>query len=80
MLGVVIGMVGCGATRSPQVVISPSYSYVQADLAAGISTELDLADAGHETVLTSVSGKLPPMPAAPGFDTLVLAPVEARVE
>ena len=79
-MGVVIGMVGCGATRSPQVVIAPSYSYVQADLAAGISTELDTVEARHETVLTSVSSKLPPMPAAPGFDTLVLAPVETRVE
>lgn len=80
MLGVAVGMLGCGATRSPQVVIAPSYSYVQADLAAGVSAELDLVDAGSETVLTSVSSKLPPMPAAPGFDTLVLVPVEARVE
>lgn len=79
-MGAVIGMVGCGATRSPQVVISPSYSYVQADLAAGISTELNLVGAGQEAILTSVSSKLPPMPAAPGFDTLVLVPVDSRVE
>lgn len=77
---VAIGMVGCGATRSPQVVIAPSYSYVQADLAAGIKSDLDTLDSGQETVLTSVASKLPPMPAAPGFDTMVMVPVEARVE
>lgn len=80
LAGVVIGMVGCGATRSPQVVIAPSYSYVQSDLAAGTSTELDLVDAGQGTVLASVSNKLPPIPAAPGFDTLVMGPVDGRVE
>lgn len=79
-MGVVIGVAGCGATRSPQVVIAPSYSYVQADLAAGISSELDSAEAEQETVLTSVSIKLPPMPAAPGFDTLVFVPTDGRVE
>ncbi len=79
-MGVVVGLAGCGATRVPQVVIAPSYSYVQADLAAGVSPELDPVDGGRETVLTRFSSKLPPMPAAPGFDTLVMVPVEARIE
>jgi hypothetical protein len=80
LLGVAIGLVGCGATRTPQTVIAPSYSYVQADLAAGINSDLDTADPGDATILTSVSSKLPPIPAAPGFETLVFVPTDARVD
>lgn len=74
-------MIGCGAARSPQVVIAPSYSYVQADLAADVTTDLaPTAVVSPEASLSSASSKLPPIPAAPGFETYVLVPVEARGE
>ncbi len=67
LLGVALSLVGCSSARTPHVVIAPSYSYVQADQARGI--ELAVAtDASSESRLAI---KLPPMPAAPGFDTLV---------
>lgn len=65
--GVALSLVACSTTREPHVVIAPSYSYVQADLAAGIlPTEIADASRTQPTV-----AKLPPTPAAPGFDTLV---------
>ncbi len=78
LLGVAFGLIGCGAARSPQVVIAPSYSYVRADLAAGVTDQTPTADTRPETSLSIASSKLPPIPAAPGFDTYVLVPVEAR--
>lgn len=83
LVGLALGLVGCGATRPPQVVIAPTYSYVQADLAAGISIGDDAAVStvpGTPAVLTSVSSKLPPMPAAPGFETLVYVPADLPVD
>ncbi len=67
LLGVVIGLAGCSSARSPHVVIAPSYSYVQADLAMGVET----AKVTGASTDQRVAVKLPPMPAAPGFDTLV---------
>lgn len=64
---VAIGLIGCGATREPHVIIAPSYSYVQADLARGI----DGTDTIETTATLPAITKLPPTPAAPGFDTLV---------
>jgi hypothetical protein len=74
LLGVALSLTGCASARSPQQVIAPTYSYVQADLAMGV-------DSG--AVLTTVTRKplarrLPPTPAAPGFDTLVFAGTDAR--
>lgn len=69
LLGVAFGLIGCSSARSPHLVIAPSYSYVQADLARGVESS-PIADASSDQ---RVAVKLPPMPAAPGFDTLVFA-------
>jgi len=71
-----IGLAGCGTARAPHVVIAPSYSYVQADLAMGLETN-PTADASSVDRLTA---KLPPMPAAPGFDTLVFVENDTPAE
>ena len=83
LIAVAFGLAGCAVERSPQVVIAPSYSYVQADLAAGVTP-----DTQSHTVLTSLSrvdvpetlGKLPPLPEAPGFDTLVWVPTDRPMD
>lgn len=80
LLGVALAVIGCGAARNPHVVIAPVYSYVQADLAAGITEHNPVAVSQPTTSLSSVTHKLPPIPAAPGFDTYVMVPVEARGE
>ena len=80
LLGVAIAVVGCGAARSPQVVIAPSYSYVQADLAAGVTDHNPGTVTQPTTSLSIASSKLPPIPAAPGFDTYVLVPGETFSE
>ncbi len=76
LLGVAFGLAGCGSARTPHMVIAPSYSYVQADLAMGVETGR-VVDASSETRMAS---KLPPMPAAPGFDTLVFVGADAQGE
>ena len=74
---VALGLIGCGADRSPHLVIAPSYSYVQADLAAGVPADPNAVEVvTTEVSLTSAANKLPPIPAAPGFDTYVLVPAE----
>ncbi len=73
LLGVATSLVGCGAARKPHVVIAPSYSYVQADLARGI----DGTETAEATTALPAITKLPPTPAAPGFDTLVFVETDA---
>jgi hypothetical protein len=80
LLVTALGLVGCGAARTPQTVIAPSYSYVQADIAAGVSDQALTVSSQTVTVLASVSNKLPPLPKAPGFDTLVMVPTDTRAE
>ncbi len=75
-MGVATGLAGCSSARNPHVVIAPSYSYVQADLALGVEADT-VADASSEDRLAA---KLPPMPAAPGFDTLVFVETDASAE
>jgi hypothetical protein len=67
LLGVAVGLAGCSSTRQPNVVIAPSYSYVQADLTKG----MNYGQVANASPTRSLSAKLPPTPAAPGFDTLV---------
>ncbi len=66
-MGVAFSLAGCSSARAPHVVIAPSYSYVQADLARGAVN----SQVAEVTRGSRVAVKLPPMPAAPGFDTLV---------
>ena len=72
--------VGCGATRSPNVVIAPSYSYVKADLTTGVSDSGPVAVSTRTDRLSSASHKLPPLPAAPGFDTYVMVPTDSPID
>ena len=76
MMGVALSLIGCGATRAPRTVIAPSYSYVKADTpAADVSVRQTTTDT-H--AMASADNKLPPIPAAPGFDakTYVLVPTD----
>ena len=76
LLGVAFGLAGCSSARAPHVVIAPSYSYVQADLARGVENNLTV----DATRGPHLSVKLPPMPAAPGFDTIVFVGADAPGE
>lgn len=76
LLGVAFSLIGCSSARSPQLVIAPSYSYVQVDLARGVDSNAVVGPARG----LHVSVKLPPMPAAPGFDTLVFAGSGAQTD
>ncbi len=73
---VTVAGIGCASNRTPNVVIAPSYSYVQADLANGVSDTQQVATTTAPDRLSSAAAKLPPLPAAPGFDTYVLAPID----
>lgn len=75
MTGVALGLIGCGATRAPQSVIAPTYSYLRADASAVTGPATTLAEVKTQQVAVA-DPKLPPIPAAPGFDvgTYVLAP------
>jgi len=74
MMTVTLGLIGCSSTREPNVVIAPTYSYVQADLANG--GDVQTAQAAQERPLVATAGKLPPLPEAPGFETYVLIPTD----
>ncbi len=72
-----LSLVGCGASRTPHTVIAPSYSYVQADPSA-IERAANQTATAQSPSVALVDKKLPPIPAAPGFDvqTYVLVPTE----
>lgn len=67
---VAFSLIGCSSAREPHVVIAPTYSYVQYDLAHGIDT-IKSADTPATASVRPAVAKLPPTPAAPGFTTLV---------
>ncbi len=72
--------VGCASSRTPNVVIAPSYSYVQADIANGVSDTQQVVATAAPARLSSATHKLPPLPAAPGFDTYVMAPTNIPID
>ncbi len=78
---IALNTVGCNATREPQTIIEPTYSYVR----AGHTLETTQASVSLRSVHVASSinriSKLPPLPPAPGFETYVLVPnVELRAE
>jgi len=66
LIGLGISLAGCVATREPILLIAPSYSYVQDDLARGVDSSTLARHAGVSTI-----AKLPPIPSVPLFDPLV---------
>ena len=66
LFGLGLGLAGCGATREPNLVIAPSYSYVQDDLARDVKSTLLARDVDDPSL-----AKLPPLPSVPLFDPLV---------
>ncbi len=70
LLTVAFSLIGCASTREPHVVIAPTFSYVQYDLAHGVDA-IESADTPATASARPAVAKLPPTPAAPGFTTLV---------
>jgi len=66
LFAVGMSLAGCGTTREPLVVITPSYSYVQDDLARGVESYTPTRHIAASTI-----SKLPPLPSVPLFDPLV---------
>lgn len=75
-MGLAFGLAGCGTARPPQFVIAPSYSYVQADRAMGAAR----SEATDVTAGRIAIAKLPPMPQAPGFASLVFGKVTEPID
>ncbi len=76
LAGVALSLVGCGSARKPQLIILPSYSYVQTDLAMGVESDVITGSARAQSSVA----KLPPMPAAPGFESLVLNVAAVQID
>ena len=70
LVGVGLTMVGCASSRDPILVIAPSYSYVQDDLARA-NERVAPVDSSAASI-----AKLPPLPSAPLFDPLVRSGID----
>ncbi len=62
ILILVLGLAGCAVQREPVATITPSYSYVEAGV------ELREAPRGAAAFTRADPSRLPPLPAAPGFE------------
>jgi hypothetical protein len=66
LFGLGMGLAGCSATREPNLVIAPSYSYVQDDRARGVQSATRTSHTDDPSFT-----RLPPLPSVPLFDPLV---------
>ncbi|HEX7010976.1 MAG TPA: hypothetical protein VF184_13420 [Phycisphaeraceae bacterium] len=62
--GMMVGLVGCVASRPPRVTIKPDYSYVQAQPSLSVGEIWPVKPAASAVQVA----ELPPLPPAPGFE------------